>query len=116
MRNNKDYDIVREACIKANPDVDYCERRCYADIEYNRKVCKDPHHRRPMRLADVLLAMSLKDKKFILSDSSVAMDYKGYFFDPISEESYGVQWNLPGDDLSKQSPETLKFLADLLRV
>ena len=30
--------------------------------------------------------------------------------------SYGPSWNLLNDDLSGQSPETLRFLADLLRV
>lgn len=69
---------------------------------------------RPITLAIVLQAMNSKDAEFMTSDKSLAIDYKGYFFDPISEEGDGVRWNLEKDSYDEQSEETKRFLGDLL--
>lgn len=70
---------------------------------------------REIRLADVLCAMSKKDDYFILSDTSLAIDYKGYFFDPVNELGEGIRYELANDDLTLQSPETIDFLFELLK-
>lgn len=88
-----DYDIIRTACVKANPDA----------YEFGIP--------RLFRLADVLLA---------LQDNEALGDYTntdGYltFLDYTDElPKTAWSWNLRNDDLSQQSPETLKFLAELL--
>ena len=89
-----DYDIVREACIKANPD-----------IEVGEEIAEENGMMRPIRLADVLLAIREK-----MPLGNIPMGHGTSVLNLMMQH-----WNLRTDDLSQQSPETLKFLADLLR-
>lgn len=86
-------EIVREACVKANPAILLGEDEAHQGPYY-----------RPIRLADVLLAMKLQeDREF------------AYQVKLIVGGAYNTMWNLRKDDLPQQTPETLAFLADLLK-
>lgn len=64
---------------------------------------------RPIRLADVLSA--------IKQGTSYAVDARGEFVKFENDDDYedlGVKWNLRNDDLTKQSPETINFIYNLL--
>lgn len=58
---------------------------------------------RPIRLADVLLAMRKK-----------VYDKSGHYRDPKWEQDIIKIWNLKDDNIDNQSDETKKFLEDLL--
>jgi hypothetical protein len=66
---------------------------------------------RPIRLADVLLAMD----KF--ASSAIHVDNHGCFFFASAHDVLAPTkaWNLRNDDLNEQSEETINFLADLLQ-
>lgn len=62
---------------------------------------------RPIRLADVLLAIK----------ADVYIDSDGFFLimlDDNDVRKVGAKWNLQKNNLDDQSPETIKFLLDLL--
>lgn len=82
-------ETVRKVCVKANPTDD----RWNVVLADEEKV----------RLADVLLAMG---KKYEHSSANIG----GFLRDLLN-----VGWNLSDDNLTKQSPETLEFLANLLK-
>ena len=94
-----DDDIVRAACVTVNPVTlaghvvcVYCQGNiCYCPERMHDGSWK--HAGRPIRLADVVLAIGGKH----------------------ADVAWMGMWDLSHDDLSHQSPETLKFLADLLR-
>lgn len=104
-------------CEKGHKNLQTCERNdCYMesgiwafyDSEENMHTInlKDGEYEilgRPIRLADILLAMNTN-----LKISKVAME--GWL-----EIITGEKWNLRADDLEKQSPETIDFLANLLQ-
>jgi hypothetical protein len=76
-------------------------------IEYIRRKCEARGMKRPMRLADMLLAIG--GGKRIHPGGSNDM---GYF---ISEDDkLKAQWNLRTDSLEAQSEECITFLYDLL--
>lgn len=59
---------------------------------------------RPIRLADVLYAISIHDSEAMAEKAAGDLTFQ-------SRNS----WNLLKDDLSLQSPDTLEFLANLLK-
>ena len=65
---------------------------------------------RPIRLADVLLAVGFKTKKMNYFHSVDKEDHLclGNWVDT-------VRWNLRKDSLTDQSPETINFLAEILK-
>jgi hypothetical protein len=83
---NQKLKAVKNACIAANPQIDKDEAR---GIIFGR----------PIRLADVLLAMTR-----VLNGEEAQR--------PVLELI--DDWNLRADDLEKQSEETINFLYDLL--
>jgi hypothetical protein len=136
-----DYDIVREACIRSNPDIVELKDGCiikiwWIDYLQDIKNGKDPdeitafcersmrdngyvdgYYRgviednvtgtieilgRPIRLADVVLAITE------IRDATKTEKIDWYY------THVAGWWNLSTDDLSRQSPHTLKLLADLL--
>jgi hypothetical protein len=105
---------IREKCIDANPELDKSWAHVVVD-ENGRKIsCGHRELGRPIRLADVLLAMDYHKpghKKCVTTGGSFASIAS---FGPV----YFVEshWNLREDDLEKQSAETLEFLANLLGV
>lgn len=91
-------DLIREACVKANPEI------VVWSPTVNEKERKAP---RPIRLADVLLAIP----------EGFALDSQGYFCegDYNGYVPNGLKWNLRNDSLESQSKDTIKFIASLLK-
>lgn len=103
---NDKIETIREACIKANADL----------VELNGAEIPS----RPIRLADVLLAIE-EDKQVVISKED-----DGAYFGKVSngdtryEHDISIRWspafwNLRADDLTQQSEETINFLYDLLK-
>jgi hypothetical protein len=106
---------IRAACIKANPSILELEEMSGLRIE------------RPIRLADVLLAIELSVGSNITYYSA---DTRGCIYgtielDPVQLNNFpgvdhfikhipGPTWNLRKDDLTEQSDECVAFLAQLL--
>ncbi len=69
---------------------------------------------RPIRLADVLLAIEIRKPTMKITDSD-NIDY-GKMVDITEEEKIKAMfdWDLKSDDLEKQSEETISFLHNLL--
>ncbi len=65
-----------------------------------------------IRLADVLVTIDSNFAKNPYQIGGLGVAMNGMFF---KNEVPLTQWNLREDDLSKQSPETLQFLAELLK-
>lgn len=105
-------DLVREACVKAQPDKPWEELRPDGggyDYAYFPVPC---------RLADVLLAMNkLKhDGSYIISDAGYFAHFKaeGARIDKAMRV-FECSWNLHNDSLESQSKETIDFIASLLK-
>lgn len=88
---------IRARCIDANPNIvelldedeaDYLDMEPYQEAE------------RPIRLADVLLAISQTD----------LMHMKAAFGE------VAAKWDLAADDLERQTPQELIFIAELLGI
>lgn len=150
-----DYEIIRHACIKANPEIQgqhYFEignHRCkFCDIErivrdrkilsrvvdegsggsiqevevkeYNMEGGPCPKHAsRSIRLADVLVAIAsnrIRLDTFVHGEAWFT-EYRevDVFKHTQGWVGTGIKWHLRNDDLHKQSPGTLKFLAKLLK-
>lgn len=102
-------DIIRAACIKANPEKEhcfFCKKRGYA------VDCPSPDPL-TLRLADVLLAMQGKE-------NIIGISYNGDFLDCSPKmdnlwKKVGFPWNLRFDDLTLQTQETQDFIAGILQ-
>jgi len=95
-------DEIKKACQKANLDKTWTWG-CECDRTY-----KDPY-----TLADVLLAMDKLDDEHLCL--SLEGQFMGYYPETADMHLTKVWWNLKEDDLEKQSPETIKFLHNLLK-
>lgn len=90
---------VRAAIIKAVGHDSMCMRpEGFHDHEY-----------RPIRLADVLVAMGARDNVVRLAVSEA-----GEFLFLDSGKQPAIYWNIHTDDLSQQSEECITFLDTLL--
>lgn len=77
------------------------------------------HQSRPIRLADVLLAIET-----VSVGGTLLIDTSGQWYGmntqlKLAEEGYlhrKLNWDLRNDDLEAQSPETVEFLAKVLNV
>lgn len=149
-------EIVRQACIKANPAIMELGFGCKFISENGSEytilhapentpfrltavILEEPNNEmdfrkdgkfeilgRPIRLADVLLAMG-KNKIDVGCSSSFKGDYLHMFpqgnskkEEPIANTHISVdtrqaQWNLLKDDLRDQFEETITFLAGLFK-
>ena len=125
-----DYEKLKQVIQTANPEIMAWEFGCEGLDKQGRKwiACIDgwylPNGKgymtfepykilgRPIRLADVLLA--LWEKRIKPLEGWLFVDIQGQFISGIDLEEKGIFWNLKEDDLSKQSPETIKFLTELL--
>jgi hypothetical protein len=103
-------DLIRQKCIEANPKI---ARRKVCDEE----VCAIDLN---IRLADVLLAVQKLGSEQLWIGASIRDGYACWLGvddnNAIISFAEDKSWNLREDDLTKQSPETLAFLADLLKV
>lgn len=132
MERTNALELIRAKCIEANADIEIeavcktCDheenshRFRYAlraeCIEYTCscpefKVSAQPNYR-PIRLADVLLAIPLTEgKTWRVTQNGVFVSVEDEWgIETFSEE----QWNLHKDDLTEQSDDTINFLANLL--
>src|SRR5688500_10234720 len=105
MNTPQKVDAIRSRCIEANPEIrntDECfvhDRTLQGGLEAGDScLCKF----RPIRLADVVQA------------------HRGRY-SPTTAYTFSLKvaelvnyWDCKQDDLTKQSPETISFLADLL--
>jgi hypothetical protein len=66
---------------------------------------------RPIRLADVLLAMD----EFMHPNAQMLVTTSGEFDDCV-HSTFQAKWNLREDDLTKQSPETIAFISKVLGI
>jgi hypothetical protein len=120
---NEKLEVIRQACIKANSEI--CKQGWVEDKPI-RKVGSLPRSRvkrgvvcRPIRLADVLLAMGKgKPTHYMVATNGLFTERKTKevtatpFAVPFL--STGVLWNLRADDLTQQSPGCIEFLYSLL--
>lgn len=89
-------EIVRAACVAANPTI----------LKNDCRLCEGEYDgERPIRLADVLLA--IRDNTG-MNRPHVHINGEGL------EIGHSRFWNCRKDDLTEQSEETLHFLATLL--
>ena len=112
-------EAIGQKCIAANPEVGELKA-----FECENCGSTDQDFYRPIRLADVLLAVHGVNNR--PSYFNVACDggfYEVSYSYPddvtcvVEHKGLGgfyVGWNLREDDLTKQSPETLEFLYNLL--
>lgn len=131
MTRDQSLQLIREACIKANPDIMKLQFGCEIETtrdktrgiviaarEFDVDVMLEGVRRsignrhvvsfgRPIRLADVLLAI----QKNAHPNNWPKIDVFGYMTGP----SKCIGWNLLSDTLTDQSDETIEFIANLLK-
>lgn len=105
MNYQQKLEAVRQACIKANPEifVEGCESGITpCDCHWHKNYPPNGNKYRPIRLADVLLAMDTK--------------LETPFFETVNawETFLFIRWDLSKDSLNEQSAETISFLYELL--
>lgn len=104
-------ETIRQKCIEANPGLkDQCAAEECSQCQHNPVV-------RPIRLADVLLAIDKFHGNMFVDEVGcfVKPKRKEFTYNYIIKNDQNVKWNLRQDDLSKQSEETVNFLAELLK-
>lgn len=94
--------LIRDACVKANPEI--LTRAKWGDSMHEVEDA--------IRLADVLLAIRLAKKMHTSKQSGHGVQMHASQMLISKEKEVG--WNLRADNLSLQSEETKKFLAELL--
>lgn len=124
---------IRSKCIEVNPQIGREKWRCltcnaqtfFGEENLHNIDCGNPKPSReifagrPIRLADVLLAMGGE-----LSDKGVLVNTGGDMCFMGIENGFGVRntnypivkWNLRKDSLEDQSPEVITFISSILGV
>lgn len=100
-------EAIRAACIKANPADDWDDYDPTCEYKYPR----------PIRLADVLLAITDGYFFAVSEDGHILRMVEGSGTNELGlfrYEGTGKYWNPRTDDLTAQSDECLKFLVNLL--
>lgn len=103
-------EAIQRACIAANPEIVIEEREHYSGEQEPAIEAVI----RTIRLADILLAIG---EKIGLGGDVIAVDSDGTFHQENDVGDFScknVNWNLRQDDLTKQSPECIDFLSELL--
>jgi len=136
---NEKLQFIREKCIAANPEIVELKFGCLLNNihrpsypitmflwkvgeqvmtfhpQFDQELVKDMHSLeifgRPIRLADVLLAIgcnsyTVPKDRFRDGNSLYSGDWNA---------NGQIMWNLRADDLEKQSQETVDFLYELLK-
>lgn len=111
MTTQEKIEAIKTWVVKVSPDIDYLENIC--DICDGTECNGLKHHTRPVRLADVLLAVRKNDYLGfnLISDGklNIALFGTAWKF-PI----YQGQWNLRQDNLTLQSESTVDFIHSLI--
>ena len=92
MTRDQNIEIIRAACIKAQPEIEWTTAH------------SDKFGQIAIRLADVLWAFKSHEQYDAILDSLL-----------MEEDAPKPLWNLRMDDLTFQSDDCLAFLADLLK-
>lgn len=128
--------IIKDACIKANPNILKLEFGCFVQDKATEEILPVamPHSwargvavvmtknelihwegddyrilGRPIRLADVLFTLSQ------IGNVTRGANYLVNIVQSGDDVWIDVRWNLRDDILDHQSPETIQFLAELLK-
>lgn len=115
MTHTERLGAVRQKCIEANPTIVRWGGFDLAKMALGGVPESAPDEVRPIRLADVLLAIG----KAMTRGNSYFVDADGGFHEWFAPQgrldlrTVG-RWNLRADDLSQQSEETIDFIASLL--
>lgn len=110
MTRQEQLDLIRDACIEANPDKEWI--RC--------AVGDCTVHISKIGLADVLFAIGKKERGhlFARADGKTVVFFVWNKFGDANchavEPTY-KEWNLCNDDLTDQSDECVAFVAELLQ-
>jgi hypothetical protein len=111
MTRDEQLAAIRQKCIAANPNIlccDVCGKEYQDSCFINHAGQK---MRRPIRLADVLLAMIAHSHYPKMETSGTAL----VFFALDNETVLGT-YDLRTDDLTQQSEETVAFIHSLIFV
>jgi len=100
-----DLEIIRAACVKVKFPNPHLEDRYLKELQETETF----------RLADVLLAIKEAEYNYLVSPFGEFWKIVNGGNPAYEIEFCKVYWNLRNDDLSQQSPETLAFLANLLK-
>lgn len=132
MTRDTDIAKIRKAAVAANPEIEQYQPTSISEsfaflaelIDLRTKNGSQQQHDsdfvrsffafdRPIRLADVLLAIGADEKAIAISGLGYFMELKVENGEWITETRH-VQWNLKKDNLEDQSPECIHFIAELL--
>jgi hypothetical protein len=103
MNRQKQLELIRAKCIEAKPTNDFlCGCAC-CEVE-------GQDFERPIRLADVLLAIN---SAIVVMDNPTSEDAENYSYRIMDTV---MKWNWRKDDLTAQSDQCITFLANLLEV
>lgn len=139
MTHQQNLETIRQACIKANPSIMELGFGC--EIQFEGKICTVLHEKyscvwfiwyengikkeacppinhegikilgRPIRLADVLLAIGKQNKvKPGLNLYSIELEFL-----LAGADIDNALWDLIKDDIREQSEESISFLSELLK-
>jgi hypothetical protein len=104
MARDQQLETIRQACIKANKEIVTTHLPTEKFNPYETE--------RPIRLADVLLAIGDNNPKVNGIRANGGFMRIGRF--QQRNTNYTLFWNLRTDDLTAQSNDTIEFLANLL--
>lgn len=132
---------IKDACIKANPEIMELKFGCEVLMQYSAEtqIINTPKNEgkwfgitnyetafnpeevkeilgRPIRLADVLLAIHAKAPE---NKTRITLESDGQFIQRLDNGSFTEpwarsNWNLKDDNLEHQSEECINFIAELL--
>jgi len=131
MTKQQKSEVIRAACVKANPEIVELKFGCAYRVknkpsplpyvvngEAILQTIKNLDLQiigRPVRLADVLLAINEKKKDWYAFDCAgylLIREFGTSAFELAGEPS---PWNLRSDDLTLQSDDTINFLYELVK-
>jgi len=97
---------ITEACYKANPQLEGRNTSMLLKGEFDGII---NHRDKTIRLSDVLLAIQSE----YVGSLDVTVSPEGFIRD--EQEDRNATWNLRANTLEAQSPETLTFIADIIK-
>lgn len=114
MTTQQQIALIRQECIEANPEIVSDKKQIDIRNGHGEWLgVEETGVMRPIRLADVLLAIPLTE------GTTWRVTQNGIFVsveDEWGKETFtDAQWNFLKDDLTEQSEECITFLAGLLQ-
>jgi hypothetical protein len=124
--NNIKYEQLKKVIQKANPEIKGIAQCEFCDgngFDINHQICEqcegagDYAYSRPIRLADVLLAIRANRKEFYVRADGLFCEWFKFASGEAGHneiKSTYIEWNLKDDNLDNQTDGTKQFLIDLL--